>query len=131
MNRNNLFINRNDKCVSNNNEQDTFKFNNWGRRQYKQCNKFDNGEININNGEVNKFVDDKYYTNNQCMAQQIALELRKAADRIEQLTRNESSKPEQTFNETLKFNHGHESAYYQNFGIETLQKYNEYYKNMK
>ena len=98
-------------------------------RQYKKC-KFD-GEINLQNNQNNQFVDDKYYSSNQCMAQQIARELRKAAERIEQLAKNESNVPEQTVNENLKFRHDHESQYYQNFGIEAVQRYQKYCKNMK
>lgn len=106
------------------------KFNDWGRRQYKTCNNF-NGEVNINSERENQFVDDKSYNTNNYMAQQIAKELRKAAERIEKLGLHESQEQEQTVNENLRFKHGHESQYYQDFGSEAIKRYQKYYDNMK
>ena len=112
-----------------NNDGDV-KFNDWGRRQYKTC-KINGGEVNINSNSNNQFVDDKSYNTNNYMARQIAKELRKAAERIEKLGMNESKEQEQTVNESLRFKHGHESEYYQNFGSEAIRRYQKYYDNMK
>ena len=113
------------------NKNECCHFDNWGRRQYKKCKI--NGEVKINNDQNTNFVDDRLYStnNNTYMTQQIAKELRKAAERIEKLGMNESAESEQIRENNLKFNHNHESEYYQHFGNEAINKYQKYYKNMK